>query len=152
MTPGRENNAGGRVGLPDAGARLLSSSDPLESLELAKILDANNSTRKEIEALVLEEAILQVEKNNLEDSVLVVSGQNWHPGVIGIIAARLKEKYNRPACVISLIGDSGKGSARSVPLRLCTAAHLPVPGCNTNVTELHLKLPPGYSFVRPTSD
>jgi single-stranded-DNA-specific exonuclease len=109
-------NAGGRVGLPDAGARLLSSSDPLESLELAKILDANNSTRKEIEALVLEEAILQVEKNNLEDSVLVVSGQNWHPGVIGIIAARLKEKYNRPACVISLIGDSGKGSARSVPL------------------------------------
>ena len=56
-------NAGGRVGLPDAGARLLSSNDPLESLELAKILDANNSTRKEIEALVLEEAILQVEKN-----------------------------------------------------------------------------------------
>ncbi len=109
-------NAGGRVGLPDAGARLLSSNDPLESLELAKILDANNSTRKEIEALVLEEAILQVEKNHLEDSVLVVSGKNWHPGVIGIIAARLKEKYNRPACVISLIGDSGKGSARSVSL------------------------------------
>ena len=109
-------NAGGRVGLPDAGARLLSSNDPLESVELAKILDANNSTRKEIEALVLEEAILQVEKNNLEDSVLVVSGKNWHPGVIGIIAARLKEKYNRPACVISLIGNSGKGSARSVPL------------------------------------
>ena len=109
-------NAGGRVGLPDAGARLLSSNDPLESLELAKILDANNSTRKEIEALVLEEAILQVETNHLEDSVLVVSGKNWHPGVIGIIAARLKEKYNRPACVISLIGDSGKGSARSVSL------------------------------------
>ena len=109
-------NAGGRVGLPDAGARLLSSNDQLESLELAKILDANNSTRKEIEALVLEEAILQVERNHLEDSVLVVSGENWHPGVIGIIAARLKEKYNRPACVISLIGDSGKGSARSVSL------------------------------------
>ena len=109
-------NAGGRVGLPDAGARLLSSNNPLESLELAKILDANNSTRKEIEALVLEEAILQVETNHLEDSVLVVGGENWHPGVIGIIAARLKEKYNRPACVISLIGDSGKGSARSVSL------------------------------------
>jgi len=109
-------NAGGRVGLPDAGARLLSSNNPLESLELAKILDANNSTRKEIEALVLEEAILQVETNHLEDSVLVVSGENWHPGVIGIIAARLKEKYNRPACVISLIGDSGKGSGRSVSL------------------------------------
>jgi single-stranded-DNA-specific exonuclease len=109
-------NAGGRVGMPDAGARLLSSCDETESVELAKILDANNSARKDIEAAVLQEAIAEVEKYNYQDNVLVVSGEKWHPGVIGIIAARLKEKYNKPACVISLNGTLGKGSARSVPL------------------------------------
>ena len=57
-----------------------------------------------------------MEKYNYQDNVIVVSGEKWHPGVIGIIAARLKEKYNKPACVISLNGTLGKGSARSVPL------------------------------------
>ena len=108
-------NAGGRVGMADIGARLLSTNDLSLAATLAKTLDANNTVRKEIEASVLKEAIEQAEVRIQDDDVILVYGEKWHPGVIGIIAARLKEKFNKPACVVSFDGVTGKGSGRSIP-------------------------------------
>ncbi|OUR80349.1 single-stranded-DNA-specific exonuclease RecJ [Alphaproteobacteria bacterium 46_93_T64] len=108
-------NAGGRVGKPEYGARLLSSTNPDECSKLAQFLDENNHERKEIEAQVTEEAMLKAEKICLSDpAVLVVAGEGWHPGVIGIVASRLKETFQRPAVVVALDGEQGKGSGRSV--------------------------------------
>ncbi|MBR9971182.1 single-stranded-DNA-specific exonuclease RecJ [Magnetospirillum sulfuroxidans] len=108
-------NAGGRVGESELGSRLLSTHDPLEAAEIARQLDGYNKDRQEIEAAVLLEAIEQVEGRDDDGLPLVVAaGENWHPGVIGIVAGRLKERYGRPACVIALDGDEGKGSGRSV--------------------------------------
>ena len=108
-------NAGGRVGQSGLGSRLLSSHDPVEAAEIARQLDGYNKDRQEIEAVVLQEAIEQVEGRADDGLPLVVAaGENWHPGVIGIVAGRLKERYGRPACVIALDGDEGKGSGRSV--------------------------------------
>lgn len=107
-------NAGGRVGDSGLGAQLLSTDDPLEAKALAQQLHRYNAERKELESLVLEEAMQRAEeiKDNL---VLLVSGDGWHPGVIGIVAARLKEKYNRPVCVIAFDEKGiGKASCRSV--------------------------------------
>src|SRR5690606_22332297 len=79
-------------------------------------LDRYNQERKEIEAAVQEEAAALVEGSSLrDDRVIVVAGEGWHPGVIGIVASRLKDLYQRPAVVIALDGDTGKGSGRSVP-------------------------------------
>ncbi|HLN23540.1 MAG TPA: single-stranded-DNA-specific exonuclease RecJ [Patescibacteria group bacterium] len=109
-------NAGGRVGQADLGTRLLSSDDAAESRQFAEQLDSYNKDRQEIEAQVLLDAIEQVEGRPDDGLPLVLAaGENWHPGVIGIIAGRLKERYNRPACVIALEGREGKGSGRSVP-------------------------------------
>ena len=109
-------NAGGRVGEADLGARLLSTDDIYEAKALAQRLHQYNAERKEIETLVLEQAIERVEKTVAQDSpVLLIDGEGWHPGVIGIVAARLKEKYNRPACVIAFDDNGiGKASGRSV--------------------------------------
>ena len=109
-------NAGGRVGEAGLGARLLSTDDPLEAKAIAQQLNQYNAERKELEKAVLDEAIERAESsltnNNL---VLLVDGEGWHPGVIGIVAARLKEKYNRPACVIAFDENGiGKASGRSV--------------------------------------
>ena len=109
-------NAGGRVGDSGLGARLLSTDDPLEARAIAAQLHQYNSERKDLERHVLEEAVVCAGES-LQDSppVLLVDGEGWHPGVIGIVAARLKEKYNRPACVISFDGKGiGKASGRSV--------------------------------------
>lgn len=108
-------NAGGRVGVADLGARLLSSTNATEAMEIAKRLDACNRERQEVEAAVLLEAIEQVESAPVADGVVMVAGENWHPGVIGIVAGRLKERYGRPTCVIAFDGNEGKGSGRSVP-------------------------------------
>jgi single-stranded-DNA-specific exonuclease len=108
-------NAGGRVGQADLGVRLLTADDPAEAARLAQFLDAHNKDRQEIEAAVLLAAIEQAESSRQEGPLIVVAGEDWHPGVIGIIAGRLKERYNRPACVIALDGPEGKGSGRSVP-------------------------------------
>jgi single-stranded-DNA-specific exonuclease len=108
-------NAGGRVGQADLGVRLLTSDDPAEAARLAQFLDAHNKDRQEIEAAVLLAAIAQAESTEQDGPLVVVAGEGWHPGVIGIIAGRLKERYNRPACVIALEGGEGKGSGRSVP-------------------------------------
>jgi single-stranded-DNA-specific exonuclease len=108
-------NAGGRVGQADLGVRLLTTEDPAEAALLAQFLDAHNKDRQEIEAAVLLAAIEQVEGTPQDGPLVVAAGDGWHPGVIGIIAGRLKERYNRPACVIALEGPDGKGSGRSVP-------------------------------------
>jgi len=107
-------NAGGRVGKADLGVRLLTTEDPDEAAALAAELGQLNDDRRLIEAAVNEaatEALAQVDDRR----VVVVSGQGWHPGVIGIVAGRLKERLGRPAIVIA-IGDDGigKGSGRSI--------------------------------------
>jgi single-stranded-DNA-specific exonuclease len=108
-------NAGGRVGESDLGAKILSTDDPLEARDLAKKLNQYNIERKELETAVLEEATGIVELGKDQDTVLMVSGDGWHSGVIGIVAARLKEKYNRPTCVIGFDENGiGKASGRSV--------------------------------------
>ena len=109
-------NAGGRVGRADLGARLLTCLDPAEATALASELDGFNRQRQEIERQVLDQAIAQAERAPRRDGVTLVAGQGWHPGVIGIVAGRLKERYDRPALVIALDERGiGKGSARSVP-------------------------------------
>ncbi|MEA2779048.1 MAG: single-stranded-DNA-specific exonuclease [Rhodospirillaceae bacterium] len=106
-------NAGGRVGAADLGARLLSTSDPVEAAAIAQRLDGYNTERRQIEEGVLAEAIAQVEIK-LAPGLVFVASAGWHPGVIGIVAGRLKERYGRPACVVALAEGIGKGSGRSV--------------------------------------
>ncbi|HEX5321577.1 MAG TPA: single-stranded-DNA-specific exonuclease RecJ [Stellaceae bacterium] len=108
-------NAGGRVGAADLGARLLATDDRALAAELAQRLDGHNRERREIEAAALEQAIAQVEATPQSPSLVFVANQGWHPGVIGIVAARLKDRYNRPACVVAVDGGVGKGSGRSIP-------------------------------------
>lgn len=108
-------NAGGRVGQADLGTRLLSTEDPDEAAVLALRLDEFNAARKDIEAAVLREAIEYVEtKVDPDDPVIFAIGKDWHPGVIGIVAGRLRERYDRPACVVALDGGMAKGSGRSM--------------------------------------
>ena len=107
-------NAGGRIGAADLGARLLATDDPHEAQALAERLDALNTERREIEARVRDAALAQAETRGLDAPLVWAAGEGWHPGVVGIVAARLKEATNRPAVVIGLSGDEGKGSGRSV--------------------------------------
>jgi len=108
-------NAGGRVGKSDLGVRLLTTRDPSEAASIAAELDRLNEERRAIEAMVQEAAeVLAGAKGNR--AVLVVAGRGWHPGVIGIVAGRLKEKFGRPSLVIALDEQGiGKGSGRSIP-------------------------------------
>jgi single-stranded-DNA-specific exonuclease len=108
-------NAGGRVGSAGLGARLLATDDPALAAELAQRLDAYNRERREIEAHTLAAAIEQVEAAPQSPALVFAAAEGWHPGVIGIVAARLKERYERPACVVALVDGIGKGSGRSVP-------------------------------------
>ena len=106
-------NAGGRVGKCSHGANLLLNKDPKKSYSLASELDRFNEERKILEANLLQK-ILNETKTNVDDPVLILSGKNWHEGVIGIVAARLKDKLNKPVILISLENDIGKASARSI--------------------------------------
>ena len=107
-------NAGGRVGKSDLGVRLLTTEDPEEAREIAAELDRLNEERRAIEALVTEAADAACASQG-NRAVAVVAGAGWHPGVIGIVAGRLKEKMGRPAIVVALGEDGlGKGSGRSV--------------------------------------
>jgi len=113
-------NAGGRIGRADLGARLLSTDNPEEAAELAGRLHGLNAERKTIEAAIVDEAILVIEQESNQDPsdpVIVVAREGWHPGVIGIVASRLRERYRKPVVVIGLdpIADLGKGSGRSHP-------------------------------------
>ncbi len=107
-------NAGGRVGAADLGARLLATDQPAEAEGLAQRLDDLNRERREIETRVRAEALGQAEERGLDAPLVWAAGEGWHPGVVGIVASRLKEVANRPAIVIGLDGDEGKGSGRSV--------------------------------------
>ena len=107
-------NAGGRIGAADLGARLLATEDKHEAEALAERLDALNTERREIENRVRDAALAQAEARGLDGPLVWAAGAGWHPGVVGIVAARLKEATNRPAVVIGLDGGIGKGSARSV--------------------------------------
>ncbi len=107
-------NAGGRVGRADLGARLLSTDDPAEAASLAARLDDLNTERREIEATVRAAALAQAEARGTDGPLAWAAGEGWHPGVVGIVAARLKEATNRPSIVIGFEGDIGKGSGRSV--------------------------------------
>lgn len=108
-------NAAGRVGHAEVGVRLLLCDDFDEAKEIAQRLDSENRRRRDIEAQIVDEAMAAVEAGDmLSDWVLVVAGEGWHPGVIGIVASRLVERYARPAVVIGLDGDAGTGSGRSI--------------------------------------
>ncbi|MDD9723742.1 single-stranded-DNA-specific exonuclease RecJ [Sulfitobacter sp. PR48] len=107
-------NAGGRIGQADLGARLLASDDPHEVAALAGRLDALNTERRDVEAGVRAAALAQAEARGFDAPLVWASGPGWHPGVVGIVASRLKEASNRPAIVIGFEEGIGKGSGRSV--------------------------------------
>ncbi len=107
-------NAGGRVGKSDLGVRLLVTEDGLEAKRLAEELEQYNAERKAIESMVLEQAMEQAEFMPQDAPLIVVTGQGWHAGVIGIVAGRLKERFHKPVAVIALVDGIGKASARSV--------------------------------------
>jgi single-stranded-DNA-specific exonuclease len=107
-------NAGGRIGRADLGARLLATGDPAEAASIAARLDELNTERRDIELRVREAALAQARARGLDGPLVWAAGEGWHPGVVGIVAARLKEATNRPAVVIGLERGIGKGSGRSV--------------------------------------
>ncbi len=114
-------NAGGRLGDSSLAVRLLSTQDPAEAAELAAVLDSLNAERRAVEAAVLEEAQVMIargEAGAADAPVLVIGKPGWHPGVIGIVAGRLKDIVRRPTVVIGSADEAGidaKGSGRSLP-------------------------------------
>lgn len=109
-------NAMGRVGSSQQALDLLLSADAAHAMGLAKILDTENRNRQKIEARILEEALSKVERevNFKHHRVIVLAGENWHPGVVGIVASRIADRFYRPAILISLDGKLAKGSGRSI--------------------------------------
>ncbi len=113
-------NAGGRIGKSDLGARLLATDDPVEAAALAQELDALNIARREVERDVTDQAQRRVEATGAHadgSAVVVVAGDDWHPGVVGIVAGRLRERWRKPVVVIGVdaVNGIGKGSGRSQP-------------------------------------
>jgi single-stranded-DNA-specific exonuclease len=109
-------NAAGRISEADLGLRLLLAEDPLEARHLAATLDSINRTRQTVEADMLDSAMAQAQAQiDSGHAAVLVAGAEWHPGVVGIVAGRIKEKFNRPACVAALADQMAKGSGRSVP-------------------------------------
>ncbi len=106
-------NAGGRVGSSHIGARLLSTDDAEEAATLARQLDVHNRERQAVEKQVLEEALSIAEKMK-NQQVLIIAKQGWHPGVIGIVAGRIKEAYGKPTAIVAMDNGVGKASARSI--------------------------------------
>jgi single-stranded-DNA-specific exonuclease len=108
-------NAGGRIGEADMGLRLLLEENEVQARSLAGMLDGVNRQRQEVEAAVLEEAMEAAgEQAAAGHAALLVAGPAWHPGVVGIIAGRVKERFNRPACVAGIADGRARGSGRSV--------------------------------------
>jgi single-stranded-DNA-specific exonuclease len=108
-------NAAGRVGDPTDGLRLLLSDDPTEAARLAQQLESLNVERQALDQRILDEALEQVEQtaNPDRDAGFVLVGDGWHPGVVGIVASRVVERYGRPTFLIAFDGEIGKGSGRS---------------------------------------
>lgn len=109
-------NAVGRLGNASDAVKLFTTSDPEEATMLAKLLCTENTRRQEIEKNILIEASKIIEKEKLyeTDRVIVLSSDKWHHGVIGIVASRISEKYNKPCVLISVSGEEAKGSCRGV--------------------------------------
>ncbi|MBR5774079.1 MAG: single-stranded-DNA-specific exonuclease RecJ [Clostridia bacterium] len=109
-------NAAGRVGFARDAVNLLLSDDPHSAGELARMLNSSNQERQSIEAEVFAQAsrLVELSKMNIYNRVIVVSGKDWHEGVLGIVSARLTELYGKPTIVLSESGDTAKGSCRSV--------------------------------------
>lgn len=107
-------NAGGRIGQADLGARLLACDTEHEAAAMAERLDHLNTERRDIEAAVRAAAIEQAEERGFDRPLVWAYGEGWHPGVVGIVASRLKESSNRPSIVIGFENGVGKGSGRSV--------------------------------------
>ena len=108
-------NAAGRMGKADRAVELLITKDKMLALRLADEIDKENSLRQQIEKNIFSEATLIIEKNNLKnDRVIVVNGENWHHGVIGIVASKICDKYGAPSIVISSENGISTGSARSI--------------------------------------
>src|SRR5262249_42301306 len=114
-------NAGGRIGRADLGVRLLLENDPIEAAKIATELDRLNRERQAIEQEKLAQAEAEAEANAAlgvegKGAVIVTAAEGWHPGIVGLVAARLKEKFGRPAFAIALEpGGVGTGSGRSIP-------------------------------------
>ena len=106
-------NAGGRVGKSTHGANLLLNQNPKDTFKLAVDLNTYNKERQILESELLKK-ILNTKYENTSDPVIILHGENWHEGIIGIIAARIKEKFNKPAIIISINKGVGKGSGRSI--------------------------------------
>ena len=116
FTLGPRINAAGRIDEADLGLRLLLCEDRINALALAERLDGINRQRQHVEADMLEAAMQAASKQAEEGAaVLVVAGEGWHPGVVGIVSGRIKERFNRPSCVASISSGIAKGSGRSVP-------------------------------------
>ncbi len=108
-------NAAGRMGSPERAVKLLIAQDEEEALIYAEDMCKDNEERKSIEADILEQAIAKIESDetNKYQRVLVVSGEKWHEGVVGIVASKIMEKYGKPCIIISYGDEEGKGSGRS---------------------------------------
>ena len=113
-------NAGGRIGNSELGVNLLKETDETKSIQLANKLDEFNQKRKFLTVELESKVIGQIEKlkadnNQTTPNVLVINGSDFHEGIIGIIAGRMKELYNRPVCIIAINKNGiGKGSGRSI--------------------------------------
>lgn len=110
-------NAGGRIGAGDLGLRLLLADDEIEAMRIAKLLDRLNRERKALETRICEEALSQAEAqlaDNAQAPLLVCAGEDWHKGVIGLVASRLVERLRRPVLAIAWEGEHGTGSMRSL--------------------------------------
>ncbi|MFO7736447.1 MAG: single-stranded-DNA-specific exonuclease RecJ [bacterium] len=110
-------NAAGRIGNAAKGVKLLLCQDKKEALEIAEELNITNEYRQRLEASIYESAVAKIKEGALHENSnsLVLSSENWHPGVIGIVASRLVEQYNMPVIMISVENGVGRGSARSIP-------------------------------------
>lgn len=111
-------NAGGRIGDATLGTRLLVTDDPAEANKIAAELDRLNRERQVVEKMTLEQAEAEAMAalgHEERGAIVIASGDGWHPGVVGLVAARLKERFGRPAFAIAMLGDTGTGSARSIP-------------------------------------
>ncbi|HSR87878.1 MAG TPA: DHHA1 domain-containing protein, partial [Pontiella sp.] len=110
-------NAAGRIGEPMQALRLLTTDDPIEARNIAKLLDRTNGERRDIEARMADAAFAEIDEyfDASQHFGLVVAREGWHPGVVGIVASRVSRHYNRPAIIMGIDEDgSARGSCRSI--------------------------------------
>lgn len=109
-------NAAGRLGKPEVSLELLLTDNPKQASELAKMLTKENRSRQKMEDVVLRQAMARIETevDFARQRVIVLEGENWHKGIIGIVASRIVDRFYRPTVMISMDGDEGRGSCRSI--------------------------------------